>query len=247
MNVSVAPSKPVSVQGAENISVAASGRIIKAADLGNGKIRYPSEWTDLIDWEWPEGETGLLTSLGTVQEDIDCALPYVEKKTIAIQAGGACGMYPKYLAQHFEYVYTFEPNPTLFRCLCANCPEDNIFKLNAALASRDYDGAHLVCGAEKYKANLGAWYVDKGGAIPCLEIDDIGLKRVDLIYLDIEGGEEQALAGATETIKEYRPVIVVEDKIQTRRGREPWVTNWCDRMNYRIAETIKRDLVLVHE
>jgi len=40
----------------------------------------------------------------------------------------------------------------------------------------------------------------------------LGCTDVDLIYLDIEGAETDALLGATDTIAKYRPVIGLEDK-----------------------------------
>ena len=43
-----------------------------------------------------------------------------------------------------------------------------------------------------------------------MTIDGAGLKRVDLIKLDIEGMELEALAGAVETIKRERPILYVE-------------------------------------
>ena len=46
-----------------------------------------------------------------------------------------------------------------------------------------------------------------------LPIDEMAnrekLKRVDLIKMDIEGAELQALIGAEKTIKKYKPVLVI--------------------------------------
>lgn len=48
---------------------------------------------------------------------------------------------------------------------------------------------------------------------PCTSIDafvkENGLSAVDYIKLDLEGGEPQALAGAKETLKEFRPQLAV--------------------------------------
>ena len=43
-----------------------------------------------------------------------------------------------------------------------------------------------------------------------MSIDDMGLERLDLLKLDIEGMEEDALVGAKRTIERCRPVIVCE-------------------------------------
>jgi FkbM family methyltransferase len=47
--------------------------------------------------------------------------------------------------------------------------------------------------------------------IPMLCVDDLNLKHCDLIMLDTEGFEYQALLGAENTIDKYRPLISVED------------------------------------
>jgi hypothetical protein len=46
--------------------------------------------------------------------------------------------------------------------------------------------------------------------IPILKIDDIKFTELDLIHLDIEGYEFYALKGGIETIKKFKPVIVLE-------------------------------------
>jgi hypothetical protein len=48
------------------------------------------------------------------------------------------------------------------------------------------------------------------GPIPTMRIDDLALPRCDLIYLDVEGEELNALKGAMETIERCKPVIVYE-------------------------------------
>ena len=43
-----------------------------------------------------------------------------------------------------------------------------------------------------------------------LSIDQLGLNNCDLIHLDIEGGEYDALMGAEQTIKRFSPLICLE-------------------------------------
>ena len=51
---------------------------------------------------------------------------------------------------------------------------------------------------------------EDAGTIPVIAIDTLNLRSCDLIQLDIEGGEYNALLGAVETIKEFKPVICLE-------------------------------------
>ncbi len=54
--------------------------------------------------------------------------------------------------------------------------------------------------------------VDKNPKIrvAAMTIDSLALPRLDMLKLDIEGMEEEALAGARRTIEACRPVIVIE-------------------------------------
>lgn len=137
-------------------------------------------------------------------------LPLVKQKRVAVQAGGCCGVFPKLLAQHFDYVYTFEPDLENFEALCRNVPEHNVFKFPAALGV-NHEGVSIVV-PERTNTNVGALTTTAIGPIPTLVIDDLALQQCDLIYLDVEGAEENALVGAAFTIERYSPVIVYEQK-----------------------------------
>jgi FkbM family methyltransferase len=137
-------------------------------------------------------------------------MQYVDGRSTVIQAGGNSGLYAKLYANHFENVYTFEPDSKWFQCLTHNANADNIFKFQCCLGN-DQDGLAIspppdTWGGDK---NLGAIRVVGGGNIPQLKIDSLNL-RPDLIHLDIEGYEQAAIQGALATIEKYKPVIVIE-------------------------------------
>jgi FkbM family methyltransferase len=46
--------------------------------------------------------------------------------------------------------------------------------------------------------------------IKCIAVDSLGLTRLDLMKIDVEGMEEEVLAGARKTIVACRPVLLVE-------------------------------------
>jgi len=49
-----------------------------------------------------------------------------------------------------------------------------------------------------------------GTAVPVITIDSLGLKNLDYIKMDIEGGELSALYGGLDSISRYLPVISCE-------------------------------------
>jgi FkbM family methyltransferase len=165
-------------------------------------------------WDWAKfrgSEAGLKwgrKDLGNVDE----ALKVTKGRTSVVQAGGNLGIFPKYLSRFFKRVYAFEPEPELFEMMCANAPERNIVKFQAALGcERGLVGISRVRRQnDGGTAHEGIAHVSGKGAIPTLKIDDLGLDSCDLICLDIEGYELYALRGADETIRKFRPTILCE-------------------------------------
>ena len=158
---------------------------------------------------------------------------------VVVQAGGACGMYPRLLATKFKYVYTFEPHYLNFRCLVYNCPSIDIYKIQAALGNEN-KMVGLVCCDRNY--GEGKIIEGKGeiqGTIPMFKIDQLGLWKCDLIWLDIEGSERGALEGAVETIKKFRPTVVVEN------GHMYGIPDFMESLNYTHSDTSSADYIYV--
>lgn len=180
-------------------------------------------WQNLYKWQphnltyfppdfrflWPKGDQKLHGDIPTVAHLDDHVFPLVKEKRVAVQAGGAMGMWAKRMSQVFEHVYTFEPNPQSCYCCSFNCPEENVHVYNAALGE---EPKFIFVGTPGNEINYGANRVVGEGPVPTLRIDDFGFQFCDLLMLDIEGYELFALRGAIETIKRCKPVIVLEDK-----------------------------------
>lgn len=228
------------------ISGEASESIMRPALI---EVQRSCNWTTQTRWLWPEGETGLNVCWSQV-EKLDPLIEKMPGKRVAIQAGGAVGIYPAFLARHFAQVYTFEPNPSLWRCLVHNTAEHyNVSISNLALGLQGGTG-NLVCPAG-YKDNRGAWFVQAGtGGVAMIALDSLGLEYVDLIMLDVEGMERDVLRGAKDTIARCRPLIVVEDK-QKCRGHhgvpDGWLDAECAVMGYRRIGYVGSDELLVPE
>lgn len=142
-------------------------------------------------------------------------LPHLQKTNVMIQAGGNCGLIIKQFINTFKTIYTFEPDPINFYCLNINLPFTNVNKIQACLGS-DYGMVEL---AQAHQNDIGSYYVISGSSIPTLKIDDLNLNECDLIMLDIEGYELNALKGGEKTILKYKPVLCVEIV-------EPWLNRF---------------------
>ena len=138
---------------------------------------------------------------------------YAPETGSVIQAGANCGYFAVQLAKAFDHVVTFEPIPELWNLAKKNIRKhggDNISLFNMGLG-READSASITftedgnCGATGLSA-------DEDGELELMSIDNLYLSDCQLIWLDIEGMEAEALRGAENTINRCRPLIVVENK-----------------------------------
>jgi FkbM family methyltransferase len=111
------------------------------------------------------------------------------------------------------HVYAFEPVAENHAHLTANIVAnqvDNVTALRAAVF--DTDGEITL---EYDAAYPGGSHVGLGGAVvESIRFDSWArreqLDRLDLVKLDVEGVELAVLGGATETMRRFRPMLVVE-------------------------------------
>jgi len=167
------------------------------------------------------------------------ALPEGKRRT-AIQAGGHVGIFANTMSLVFDDVWTFEPDPTNFKCLVRNVRADNVTIHQAAIGNEEGKIALSV----RDKNNTGSIGIDLDGipTIPVVVIDHLGPQNVDLIYLDIEGMEGPALYGASETVKINRPMIVCENKgLDGLSGSEGMLPSFMAEHGYRKIARLMRD------
>ena len=189
---------------------------------------------DVGPWYWLKKETGAWD--GPRENWINDHKPrifkYIKKWNYVFQAGGCQGMYPRLYAKYFQQVITIEPCYINFQILNLNCPYENIIKIQAALGL-----THQMAGINRMTMdNTGMHTIKRSepGNIPILMIDDFELPALDLIHLDIEGMELDALKAGIKTIEKFRPVIVVENPHTS-------LTNFITSMDYEFKEKSSAD------
>ncbi len=187
-------------------------------------------------WHWVNSDSGAWD--GPVDDWLTSHkrlyLELVENRRCVVQAGGNLGLYPRLLSELFDVVYTFEPDPLNFHHLVLNCQRENIIKIQAAVG---YDLDPVIVERLTME-NVGMHRVVKieHPAIPQLRIDFLNLRICDLIALDVEGYEFNALRGAEETIDRCKPVIATERPTSD-------VAEFMRRMGYKAAAESKMDVV----
>ena len=148
-------------------------------------------------------------------KDAEVILPHVRDRETVVQAGGHVGLWPLYLASVFREVITFEPEVENFEVLLRNIEGvRNVTAYNALIGSDVGD-----VGMKVSPKNTGGHHVDpEGSGYTITTLDTLGLESCDAIVLDVEGQELNSLIGAEETIREFRPVLMMEDKSHVKKG-----------------------------
>lgn len=155
--------------------------------------------------------------------DIDVAVKHCRKTAVAVQAGGNVGMWPLRLANIFSCVHTFEPVPRIFSALSANIERvTGIIAHNELLS--DEPGRIIPFDIQSGGTSRAVAEVGKANSsFTATTIDALNLPCCDAIFLDVEGHELSALAGARETIRQYKPIVTLEAWNEN-------VKNYCDAM-----------------
>jgi FkbM family methyltransferase len=103
-------------------------------------------------------------------------------------------------------VIAFEPNPDAFECLKFNMQKcENVVSRNEAAG---LSGKVVLI---KHPENIGMTYVensDKG--FKTVSIDSLNLDKCNFIKIDVEGFELNVLKGAEQTLKRFKPALLIE-------------------------------------
>lgn len=150
---------------------------------------------------------------------------------VVIDGGANIGTHTVALAKRMTgwgEVMAFEPQERVYYALAGNVALNNCFNASARRTLlADTTGHALIPQLDHQRpANFGGLSMkqgirqdpgqpvlfDKNAMAPAatVAIDDLNLKRLDILKLDIEGMEPDALRGAAATIERCKPIVYVE-------------------------------------
>lgn len=151
---------------------------------------------------------------------------------VALDVGANIGVHTVSWARRMRrwgQVVAIEAQERLYYALCGNIAVNNCGNARAMLAAvggecgalsvpvPDYERPASF-GSLELKRRPGTEYIgqevsyrpDALVPVPMFTIDSLAPARLDLLKLDVEGMESEALAGAAETIAKHRPALMVE-------------------------------------
>jgi len=135
---------------------------------------------------------------------------YIKNFGLGVDIGGHCGLWSRVMAKCFTKVIAFEPVEEHAKCFHANVTDDNVTLLDYALGAGAIDSVRLTTG----KNSSGDTFITTDGEHEATmrTLDSFDLPRVDFIKIDCEGYENFIIQGGANTIRKWRPVMIVEQK-----------------------------------
>ncbi len=180
--------------------------------------------TQVQAWWFPDADTYIVDALrrGALAapeakwlaqlDHLDTALGFVTNFDCAIDGGAHVGTWAQVLGTRFRRVLACEPSPDTFACLDRNLAGTTVERCPVALGACAGVGSMTWTDAQRDRGNTGARFLQAGGEIPVVAIDDWALPSLGFLKLDVEGSEVAALQGARATLARCRPIVLVEHK-----------------------------------
>ena len=164
----------------------------------------------------------------------DNSLGHVKQWRNAIDVGANVGEWTRPLAEKFQQVICFEPNPNFRECFNKNITESNVTLWPYGLSDKEHTA----------QQDFNSTVLKEGeGNIECRTLDSFNLTNVDYIKIDVDGFEVPVLQGAQETIRKNNPVINIEMKERKR----PHIVGECRKilinLGYNCRSRVRSDEV----
>jgi FkbM family methyltransferase len=173
---------------------------------------------------------------------------------VAIDCGANVGVHTIEWAKHMTTwggVLAIEAQERIYYALAGNIAINNCFNARAIHAAVSDRAGSMKIPAPNYlkTASFGSLELKKragnefiGQAIDYSEsnmvevrtvsLDSLNLTRADLIKIDIEGMEMDALAGASHCVDSLRPILLVE----TAKSDKGAIAGWLNNLGYTVLD-----------
>lgn len=208
-------------------------------------------------WHLPASETHLVGWMEKVNDVQDGRHRYQGKKFDAlfgvckgfrtcVDVGAHVGLFSYWAAQRFRAVHAFEPVALHRECFVRNVEQAGVTLHYCALGEKDG-----TCQIHTAETSSGDSWVSGEGDIAIRRLDDFDeIDEIDCIKLDCEGYELFALRGAEQTIRAFKPAIMVEQKpghAQRFGLGETAAVEYLQSLGYEVRKAMSGDFIMTHK
>ena len=137
--------------------------------------------------------------------------------SVILDVGGNFGQMAVLFSKIAGHVHVFEAEPFIYTTLVKNLSENNCNNVTAhQVAVWHETGLDLFYPKADFNRfdSWGSYGIDPtamdGQPIKSITIDSLNLPKVDLIKIDIQGSDLNAMKGAVNTISKFKPTIIFE-------------------------------------
>ena len=130
-----------------------------------------------------------------------------------VDVGAHIGSHTTRLAKYFEKVYSFEPNPDTFNLLTLNTSRfKNVHCIKEALSNksdyRQFKRERFNSGKSRITDDIQA----SNSIVEAKTLDQHHriLNNISFIKIDVEGHENEVIAGGVKLIKKQKPMLMIE-------------------------------------
>lgn len=162
---------------------------------------------------------------------LTCRRNHFGDGVVALDCGANIGVHTvewAKLMKDWGSVIAVEAQERVFYALAGNITLQNCFNARAIWAAVSNTPGELSFpepdytkqgsfGSFELRANVGTEFIGQPidyekptSTVKTIMIDGLGLERLDLLKIDVEGMEAEALQGAAETIARCKPILFVE-------------------------------------
>lgn len=167
--------------------------------------------------------------IAAIKAMLDVRRTHFGDGVVMVDAGANIGCISVECGRHMAgwgEVTAFEPQERVFYALCGNVALSNLWNVRARMEALGKQSGAVGVPQPDYQrpASFGSLELDgrnddlgqsvdagtKRNFVPVRMIDEFGLKRLDLLKVDVEGMEVQVLKGAEQTIRRCQPIMLLE-------------------------------------
>ena len=200
------------------------------------------------------------------EKELEIIERFTDKSKDALDIGVYRGVYSYKLAQHYNLVHSFEPNPMLFSYLDKNLKKiiKNINLYNFALSNKNGETKLKLPLRSKsiFKNNIEELY-QLGAAsihpknlfknfkevlVEIKKLDDIKISnKIGFIKIDVEGHELEVIEGAKKTIINNMPILLIEiEERHTKKSVDESI-NYIKNIGYECFFVKNKELISINK